>query len=357
MVGYILLGLLGVVTVCLLLPCSVQLHYQTGEAAEAVVRWTFLKLRFGGPQQPKKKKTVKAKKARKKPAGKKKKTLAEQLDGIPGMAGLVSDLLSAAAEGTGFLIRHFPLRVQLRMIVAEGDAAETGIRYGRTNAVVYGLSAAARNFLRLKRMDLSIRPDFTAGQGHTEFALHGRMLPLFGLIGAGGILGRFLVKTLKRNKRTRAAKASGGPADNKDGGVSMNKEHPINGLLESSMQNLRSLVDANTVIGEAITTPDGTVIIPVSKVSFGFGSGGSDLPTQKDGEPFGGGAGGGVSVQPLAFLVVKDGDVRMLQIDNSKNVADRAVSLMPELFDKVSALFTKKDKASPDSAAQEDKPL
>lgn len=137
----------------------------------------------------------------------------------------------------------------------------------------------------------------------------------------------------------------------------MNKEHPINGLLDSSMQNLRSLVDANTVIGEAITTPDGTVIIPVSKVSFGFGSGGSDLPTQKGGEPFGGGAGGGVSVQPLAFLVVKDGDVRMLQIDNSKNVADRAVSLMPELFDKVSALFTKKDKASPDSAVQEDKPL
>ena len=59
----------------------------------------------------------------------------------------------------------------------------------------------------------------------------------------------------------------------------MNNEHPINGLLDSSMQNLRSLVDANTVIGEAITTPDGTVIIPVSKVSFGFGSGGSDLPT------------------------------------------------------------------------------
>ena len=136
----------------------------------------------------------------------------------------------------------------------------------------------------------------------------------------------------------------------------MNNEHPINGLLDSSMQNLRSLVDANTVIGEAITTPDGTVIIPVSKVSFGFGSGGSDLPTQKEGELFGGAAGGGVSVQPLAFLVVKDGDVRLLQFDNSKNVADRAVSLMPELFDKVSELFSKKDKNPPDSAEQEGKP-
>lgn len=272
------------------------------------------------------------------------------------MAGLLSDLLSAAAEGTGFLVRHFPLRVRLQMVVAEGDAAETGIRYGRTNAAVYGILASAHHFLRLKKQEISIQPDFTASQGSVEFSLHGRMLPLFALLGTGNIAGRFLAKTLKRNRRTRAAKAAGSSADHKDGGISMNNEHPINGLLDSSMQNLRSLVDANTVIGEAITTPDGTVIIPVSKVSFGFGSGGSDLPTQKEGELFGGGAGGGVSVQPLAFLVVKDGDVRLLQFDNSKNVADRAVSLMPELFDKVSELFSKKDKNPPDSAGQEGKP-
>lgn len=355
MVGFILLGLWALVTVCLLIPCSIRLHYQTGETAEAVLCWAFFKLRLGGPQKPEKK-PVKAKKARKKPPDKKKKSLGEQFGGIPGMAGLLSDLLSAAAEGTGFLARHFPLRVRLQMVVAEGDAAETGIRYGRTNAVVYGILASAHHFLRLKKQEISIQPDFTASQDSVEFSLHGRMLPLFALLGTGNIAGRFLAKTLKRNRRTRAAKAAGSSADHKDGGISMNNEHPINGLLDSSMQNLRSLVDANTVIGEAITTPDGTVIIPVSKVSFGFGSGGSDLPTQKEGELFGGGAGGGVSVQPLAFLVVKDGDVRLLQFDNSKNVADRAVSLMPELFDKVSELFSKKDKNPPDSAGQEGKP-
>lgn len=72
-----------------------------------------------------------------------------------------------------------------------------------------------------------------------------------------------------------------------------NNSHPINGLMDSSLQNLRSLVDADTIIGEAITAPDGTIIIPVSKVSFGFVSGGSDIPSSKQPELFGGGAGGG----------------------------------------------------------------
>ena len=120
-----------------------------------------------------------------------------------------------------------------------------------------------------------------------------------------------------------------------------NTSHPINGLMDSSLQNLRSLVDANTVIGESITLPDGTVIIPVSKVAFGFASGGSDLPTKKVGDPFGGGAGGGVSVHPLAFLVVKDGKVDLLQIHESKNTADRMVGMVPEVIDKLSALFAK----------------
>lgn len=131
-----------------------------------------------------------------------------------------------------------------------------------------------------------------------------------------------------------------------------NESHPINGLLDSSMQNLRSLVDADTIIGNQITTPDGTVIIPISKVSFGFASGGSDLPTTKPSELFGGGAGGGVSVQPLGFLVIKDGNVNLLQMDNSKNTADRMVSLMPEMVDKLGTMFKKEKKEKTDSSSQ-----
>lgn len=130
------------------------------------------------------------------------------------------------------------------------------------------------------------------------------------------------------------------------------KTHPIGGLMDSSMQNLRSLVDADTVIGEAITTPDGIVIIPVSKVSFGFVSGGSDLPVNKPADLFGGGAGGGVSVHPLAFLVIKDGQVELLQMNDAKKTADRVVTMVPEMVDKIAALFSQKDKAGEKTAEQ-----
>ena len=90
---------------------------------------------------------------------------------------------------------------------------------------------------------------------------------------------------------------------------------PISELTDSSMKNLQALIDSNAVIGKAITTPDGTTILPVSKVSFGFGTGGSDLPaTQK--ELFGGGAGGGVSITPVAMLVIQGGSVKVLQIQS-----------------------------------------
>ena len=126
-----------------------------------------------------------------------------------------------------------------------------------------------------------------------------------------------------------------------------NENHPINGLIDSALQNLRRLVDANTIIGQPVLTPDGTTIIPVSKVSFGFASGGSDLPTAKAGEPFGGGAGGGVSIQPLGFLVIREGHVELLQLNESKTTADRVVNLMPEMVDKLSALL-KKEKNPPE---------
>lgn len=118
-------------------------------------------------------------------------------------------------------------------------------------------------------------------------------------------------------------------------------EHPINGLMDSSLQNLRKLVDANTVVGEAITAPDGTVIIPVSKVAFGYGAGGADLPGQEPSNSFGGGSGGGVSVQPLAFLVISQGKVELLQLSDNKNTADRVVGMIPDLFDRINSMVSK----------------
>lgn len=122
--------------------------------------------------------------------------------------------------------------------------------------------------------------------------------------------------------------------------------HYLGELTESSMKNLQALIDSNTVIGKEVITPDGTVILPVSKVSFGFGSGGSDLPASQK-ELFGGGSGAGVTITPIAFLVVKNGDVRLLQVQSYSNTADRVVGMVPEVVDKVSGLIAghKKDGA------------
>ena len=117
-------------------------------------------------------------------------------------------------------------------------------------------------------------------------------------------------------------------------------EHPIQGLMGTAMQGMREMVDVNTIIGDPVTTPDGTVIIPVSKVTFGFGSGGSDFPSKTPKELFGGGTGAGISIQPLAFLVVSNGDVKLLQMDASSNTADKMVNMVPEVIDKIAELFS-----------------
>ncbi len=115
---------------------------------------------------------------------------------------------------------------------------------------------------------------------------------------------------------------------------------PISELTDSSMKNLQALIDSNSVIGKAVTTPDGTTILPVSKVTFGYASGGSDLPaTQK--ELFGGGTGGGVSITPIAFLVIRSGDVKVLPVQPYQSTADRVVGMAPDLIDKVSGLVSK----------------
>ena len=115
-------------------------------------------------------------------------------------------------------------------------------------------------------------------------------------------------------------------------------------MLENTIQKIREMVDVNSVIGNPITTPDGTTIIPVSKVSVGFGGGGSDFT--KNTEAFGGGAGGGVSVTPICFLIVnKDGNVRMMPVPVPANTtADRLVEMVPDTLDKISSFIDARTK-------------
>ena len=122
-------------------------------------------------------------------------------------------------------------------------------------------------------------------------------------------------------------------------------EHPIGSLMDTTMEKIKEMIDVNTIIGEPITSPDGTLIIPVSKVSYGFASGGSDLPTKKENKDcFGGGSGAGVTIQPVAFLTVYQGDVRLVSVDREEGTADKLVNMIPDVLKKVKGVF-KKDKS------------
>ena len=119
-------------------------------------------------------------------------------------------------------------------------------------------------------------------------------------------------------------------------------------MLDNTIQKIREMVDVNSVIGAPISTPDGVTIIPVSKVSVGFGGGGSDFVNKSGGEnPFGGGVGGGVKVTPICFLIVKDGNVRMMPVAAPANTtADRIVEMIPDTLDKISAFVDSKTKGT-----------
>ncbi|MGD0154051.1 MAG: GerW family sporulation protein [Thermacetogeniaceae bacterium] len=117
-------------------------------------------------------------------------------------------------------------------------------------------------------------------------------------------------------------------------------DHPIEALMKTAMESIKEMVDVNTIVGDPVETPDGNVIMPVSRVSCGFAAGGADyLPEARRGEtvgtlPFGGGSGGGVSVQPVGFLVVGHDQVRLLPVD-ANPVFDRLIDMAPAFLDRL----------------------
>lgn len=120
-------------------------------------------------------------------------------------------------------------------------------------------------------------------------------------------------------------------------------EKSAGAILSSTIEKIRDLVDTSTIIGEAIYSEGGVTIIPVSKVTYGFASGGSDFPSKNNVELFGGAGGAGITINPVAFLVVKDGEVSLKHITANDNAVERAVNMVPDMFDKVANLV-KKDK-------------
>lgn len=131
-------------------------------------------------------------------------------------------------------------------------------------------------------------------------------------------------------------------------------EHPIEGLMLTAMNSIKDMIDVNTIIGDPIEAPNNIVVIPISKVSFGFAAGGSEFngetvdsykKQEKDEQvqyrlPFGGGAGAGVSLNPVAFLVIQDNVVKLLPVEHSTSL-DKLLDYIPDLFEKVSSMMNK----------------
>ncbi len=133
----------------------------------------------------------------------------------------------------------------------------------------------------------------------------------------------------------------------------MDKEHPIESLMKTTMENLKEMIDVNKIVGDAVETPDGNIIIPISRLTFGFAAGGSDYGADEAKEnnhknngnsggdfPFGGGSGGGITVQPVAFLIVGQGQTRLLPVDSNVMI-DRLIDLAPRLVNQIQGLMGK----------------
>ncbi|GAA3405318.1 GerW family sporulation protein [Paenibacillus hodogayensis] len=137
-------------------------------------------------------------------------------------------------------------------------------------------------------------------------------------------------------------------------------EHPIQGLMKTAMENIKEMVDVNTIVGDPVETPDGSVIMPISKVGFGFAAGGSEfaMETNNDSDtgrgdgqnrgdahnaqvalPFGGGSGGGVSITPIAFLVVGKQGVKVVPLDNQTHLYERLIEQAPQVVDKIQSML------------------
>lgn len=116
-------------------------------------------------------------------------------------------------------------------------------------------------------------------------------------------------------------------------------EHPIQGLMTTAMENLKEMIDANTIIGDPVQSPDGTIIIPVSKLGFGFAAGGTEFHNDPNSEqaalPFGGGSGGGVSITPVAFLIVHEGNVKLAHLNQNTHIFEKLIEQAPAAIEKI----------------------
>lgn len=263
------------------------------------------------------------------------------------------ELFDSSKKHFGRLIKGISFhRLYVNFCVREEDAYECALSYGRLSTAVYNIAGYITTAFRVKKKDITVSNEYCNGESVYDFACRIRLRFARALTVACGILLSYIFRDENSEPEQRNTKENNVNSNNNLNNTKeclfMN-DHPVQGLMGTTIEKLRDMIDVNTIIGEPISTKDGTTIIPVSKVTFGFASGGSDLPTKQTKELFGGGSGAGMSIQPLAFICVSPGgEVKLLQMSVNASKENAIINTVPDLIDKISDLVTNKKKAKGD---------
>ena len=346
---FIFLGVLLLLFLLLLIPVGVCARYDKELRVTLKIGFIPVTLFPSKPKKEKKKKKKDKTEKEEKPKEEKK----EKKPGLvkqKGLSWLIDTIKNAAILTKGILrdfFKHLIIkRLQLSIVFCGENADDTAVKYGYLCLSVYPAVSILVRAGKCRRYGVDIKPDFDA-KGKTrceaDVQVSIRLLWIFALVFRHGFKALRLLLSL-RNK-TKADKAL---IEEEKARISEKGEfvmdHPIGNLMNITMEKIKEMVDVNTIVGEPITSEDGTLIIPVSKVSYGFASGGSDLPSKNENKNlFGGGSGAGVTIQPIAFLTVYQGNVRLVSVTGSDNSFDKIVDMVPDVVDTVKGFF-KKDK-------------
>ncbi len=373
----ILIIILVLLTVLLNLKASACVSYIDGVFGYKI-RYTFIPILTGGDEKEEKKKKKKEKKTKEKSSEEtsdsKKETDESSSEEQPKRKRLLGDKIIALSEKISSYVRFAddckgPLKRLLKGIcftdidfdfqTANEDAYVCAMEYGTVCAGMYNILGFLSGAFKTKIRRAAVEAKYNSNDSryNISFSVKAKVITLI-TVGIGAL--RAYLRKDKSSKE-KNEKQSNNQTSEKEESIDMS-EHPVNSLLGTTIEKIRNMIDVNTIIGEPITTKDGTTIIPVSKMAIGFASGGSDIPSKQPKNFFGGGAGAGVSVQPIAFLCVNpDGEVKLLQISVNASKEAAIITTIPELIDKIANMVSgkNKDKSSNSSKTKkrEEKPF
>ncbi|GEM_PF-10771 len=347
MIGwYILIGIILFITLILIIPVGVDVSFDKELKVNLRIAFLSIQILPAKPEKEKKPKKEKKKKKEEEPKEEEPKEKKPNIIKEKGISWLMDVIRQVAAIAGGMLksfFKHLVLKKFFISITYAGENAEdTAVKYGYFCSSVYPAFSVLVRVAKCKKYAIDISPNFTNGEQSVfdiDISLRIRIFWIVALVFKHGFKAIKLLLSLRRGKKSEVEKImSEIDPDFKEGDYSM--DHPIGNLMNVTMDKIKEMVDVNTIVGEPITSSDGTLIIPVSKVSYGFASGGSDLPTKKESKDcFGGGSGAGVTIQPVAFLTVYQGDVRLINVDGNNTGIDQIISMVPDVVGKVKGVI------------------